>query len=100
MMWCGPRRHLIRCCWHFCKAPTKRRPPSIDGIAPRWSGRPPPTHNTTVMTNLLLSALPHVVIVGAGFGGLRAARTLKHGDVRITVIDRRNYHLFQPLLYQ
>src|SRR5437899_5245767 len=44
--------------------------------------------------------LPHVVIVGAGFGGLRAARTLKHSDVRITVIDRRNYHLFQPLLYQ
>src|SRR5438132_7996845 len=43
---------------------------------------------------------PQVVIVGAGFGGLRAARALKHGDVRITVIDRRNYHLFQPLLYQ
>ena len=43
---------------------------------------------------------PHVIIVGAGFGGLRAARTLKHGDVRITVIDGRNYHLFQPLLYQ
>src|SRR5713101_3903680 len=43
---------------------------------------------------------PHVIIVGAGFGGLRAARTLKDGDVRITVIDRRNYHLFQPLLYQ
>src|SRR6266581_1617175 len=43
---------------------------------------------------------PHVVIVGAGFGGLRAARTLKYGDVRIAVIDRRNYHLFQPLLYQ
>jgi NADH dehydrogenase len=43
---------------------------------------------------------PHVVIVGAGFGGLRAARALKHGDVRVTVIDRRNHHLFQPLLYQ
>ena len=43
---------------------------------------------------------PHIVIVGAGFGGLRAARALKHGNVRITVIDRRNYHLFQPLLYQ
>jgi NADH:ubiquinone reductase (H+-translocating) len=42
----------------------------------------------------------HVVIVGAGFGGLRAARALKRGDVRITVIDHRNYHLFQPLLYQ
>src|SRR2546427_2621387 len=43
---------------------------------------------------------PHIVIVGAGFGGLRAARALKHGDVRITVIDRRNYHLFQPWLYE
>ena len=43
---------------------------------------------------------PHIVIVGAGFGGLRAARALKRGNVRITVIDRRNYHLFQPLLYQ
>src|SRR6266581_4157795 len=43
---------------------------------------------------------PHVVIVGAGFGGLRAARALKHGNVQVTVIDRRNYHLFQPLLYQ
>ncbi|MDE2180184.1 MAG: NAD(P)/FAD-dependent oxidoreductase [candidate division NC10 bacterium] len=43
---------------------------------------------------------PHVVIVGAGFGGLYAVRSLKDADVRITVIDRRNYHLFQPLLYQ
>jgi NADH:quinone reductase (non-electrogenic) len=43
---------------------------------------------------------PHIVIVGAGFGGLRAARALKRADVRITVIDRRNYHLFQPLLYE
>src|SRR5437899_12284918 len=43
---------------------------------------------------------PQVVIVGAGFGGLRAARALKRADVRITVIDRRNYHLFQPLLYE
>lgn len=43
---------------------------------------------------------PRIVIVGAGFGGLRAARALKRGDLRITVIDRRNYHLFQPLLYQ
>jgi NADH dehydrogenase len=44
--------------------------------------------------------LPHVVIIGAGFGGLDAARTLAHAPVRITVIDRHNYHLFQPLLYQ
>jgi NADH:ubiquinone reductase (H+-translocating) len=42
----------------------------------------------------------HVVIVGAGFGGLEAIRRLKGSGVRITVIDRRNHHLFQPLLYQ
>jgi NADH:ubiquinone reductase (H+-translocating) len=43
---------------------------------------------------------PHVVIVGAGFGGLYAAQSLKGADVSVTVVDRRNYHLFQPLLYQ
>ena len=43
---------------------------------------------------------PHVVIVGAGFGGLEAAKKLACQDVRVTVIDRTNYHLFQPLLYQ
>lgn len=44
--------------------------------------------------------LPHVVIVGSGFGGLRAARALAGKPVRVTMIDKRNYHLFQPLLYQ
>jgi len=43
---------------------------------------------------------PHVVIVGAGFGGLTAARALAREPVRVTVVDRRNHHLFQPLLYQ
>ncbi|HMJ05556.1 MAG TPA: NAD(P)/FAD-dependent oxidoreductase [Chthoniobacterales bacterium] len=43
---------------------------------------------------------PHVVIVGAGFGGLEAAKLLGNEAVRVTVIDRTNYHLFQPLLYQ
>jgi len=43
---------------------------------------------------------PHVVVVGAGFGGLAAVAKLKRLPVRITVIDKRNYHLFQPLLYQ
>ena len=41
-----------------------------------------------------------MVIVGAGFGGLTAAQALKHAPVEVTVIDRRNFHLFQPLLYQ
>jgi len=43
---------------------------------------------------------PHVVIIGAGFGGLTAARALAHAPVNVTLIDRRNHHLFQPLLYQ
>jgi NADH dehydrogenase len=42
----------------------------------------------------------HVVIVGGGFGGLAAAQSLRHAPVRITLLDRRNFHLFQPLLYQ
>jgi NADH:ubiquinone reductase (H+-translocating) len=44
--------------------------------------------------------LPQVVIVGAGFGGLWAAKTLANARVEVLVIDRQNYHLFQPLLYQ
>ncbi len=47
-----------------------------------------------------LQARHHVVIVGAGFGGLEAVRALKGAPVRITLIDQRNHHLFQPLLYQ
>lgn len=47
-----------------------------------------------------MAARPRVVIVGAGFGGLSAARRLGRHDVDITVIDRQNHHLFQPLLYQ
>lgn len=48
-----------------------------------------------------MSVLPHrVVIVGGGFGGLYAARELGRAPVEVTLIDRRNFHLFQPLLYQ
>jgi NADH dehydrogenase len=43
---------------------------------------------------------PRVVIVGGGFGGLKAARALRRAKVAVTLIDRRNHHLFQPLLYQ
>src|SRR6202051_2951239 len=45
-------------------------------------------------------ANPHVVIIGAGFGGLEAAKRLANKPVQVTVVDRTNYHLFQPLLYQ
>jgi NADH dehydrogenase len=43
---------------------------------------------------------PRVVVLGGGFGGLWAARALKHAPVQVTLVDRRNHHLFQPLLYQ
>jgi len=46
------------------------------------------------------TALPHVVIVGGGFGGIAAARGLRGSACRVTLIDRRNHHVFQPLLYQ
>src|SRR2546430_16790826 len=47
-----------------------------------------------------MNAKPRVVIIGAGFGGLEAAKKLACETVRVTVVDRTNYHLFQPLLYQ
>src|SRR5947208_2844861 len=53
----------------------------------------PPSHITP-------SQHPQVVIIGGGFGGLEAARALAGAPVRITLLDRHNYHLFQPLLYQ
>jgi len=45
-------------------------------------------------------SLPHVVVVGGGFAGLAAARALDGAPIRLTLVDRRNHHLFQPLLYQ
>lgn len=47
-----------------------------------------------------VNAKPHVVIVGGGFGGLNTARGLASAPVRVTLVDKRNYHLFRPLLYQ
>ena len=47
-----------------------------------------------------MNAIPHLVIVGGGFAGLWATRALASADLRITLVDRRNHHLFQPLLYQ
>ncbi len=51
-------------------------------------------------TEAWLADAPRVVIVGAGFGGIAAAQGLRYARARVTLIDRRNYHLFQPLLYQ
>ena len=43
---------------------------------------------------------PHVVVIGGGFAGLSASRVLRNGNCRVTLLDRRNHHVFQPLLYQ
>ena len=43
---------------------------------------------------------PHIVVVGAGFGGVKVAKGLSELPVDVTIIDRNNFHLFQPLLYQ
>ena len=51
-------------------------------------------------TNLPASSLPRVVIIGCGFGGLRLAKSLRDAPVQVVMIDRNNYHNFQPLLYQ
>src|SRR6187431_1864423 len=50
--------------------------------------------------NSQMSSAPHVIIVGGGFAGLTAARALRRAPVRVTLIDRHNHHVFQPLLYQ
>jgi NADH dehydrogenase/putative oxidoreductase len=47
-----------------------------------------------------VASLPHVIILGGGFGGLAAARGLRYAPCRVTLLDQHNYHLFQPLLYQ
>jgi NADH dehydrogenase len=52
------------------------------------------------MSSAITATQPRVVIIGGGFGGLQAARALKHAPVRVTLIDKQNHHTFQPLLYQ
>jgi NADH:ubiquinone reductase (H+-translocating) len=59
---------------------------------------PPP--KTCYNPAMSINSQPHVVIVGGGFGGLYAAKALKSANLQVTLVDRRNHHLFQPLLYQ
>ncbi len=76
-----------RLCLRIGTAAWAESPPALDG--PSRQRLPIRARST-----------PHVVIVGGGFGGLYAARTLGNTPVRVTVLNRHNYHLFQPLLYQ
>jgi NADH:ubiquinone reductase (H+-translocating) len=55
---------------------------------------------STPMNETAMDRTPHVVVIGGGFGGLECTRQLRKAPVRVTLIDRRNFHLFQPLLYQ
>lgn len=66
---------------------------SLDWLVYRWMLREPQRDDFT-------TDLPQVVIVGGGFGGVAAAQALCNARCRITLVDRRNHHLFQPLLYQ
>src|SRR2546425_8545950 len=62
--------------------------------------KPTGTPPTNGHKDIKPATVPHVVIVGGGFGGLTAAKKLGKHPVRVTLIDRNNYHLFQPMLYQ
>ena len=59
-----------------------------------------PTPVTTDPEATGMDAWPHVVVVGGGFAGLKLCHSLSHQPVRVTLIDKRNFNLFQPLLYQ
>jgi NADH:ubiquinone reductase (H+-translocating) len=57
------------------------------------------TENTSLLTSDT-ETLPHVLVIGGGFGGLEVAKSLRKSKCRVTLVDRRNHHVFQPLLYQ
>jgi NADH dehydrogenase len=65
----------------------------------RFPGNPLPDNDASFQDGAM-SKLPEIVIVGGGFGGLRAARAARNVRANVTLLDRRNFHLFQPLLYQ
>lgn len=75
------------------------QPARVD-VRPRLEAAPPLPAQASVAPGPAASSLPHVVIVGGGFGGLMTALALRGAPVQITLIDRHNHHLFQPLLYQ
>jgi NADH:ubiquinone reductase (H+-translocating) len=66
-------------------------------VDPRTNGKP---DQHSVVQDGSPAPIPHVLVIGAGFGGLSVVQSLRKAPVQITVIDQRNHHLFQPLLYQ
>jgi NADH:ubiquinone reductase (H+-translocating) len=78
--------------------PTSSVPSSTPSVRDERAAQPISRFNLSKDDNRY--ALPHVVIIGGGFGGLTAARSLNGAPVRVTLLDRRNHHVFQPLLYQ
>lgn len=73
-------------------------PLSLDALVGRWlKDRYPQLEGRPAFS---VEGLPRVIIVGAGFGGLTCAAALRRTPVQVTLVDRHNYHLFQPLLYQ
>ncbi|WP_347279196.1 NAD(P)/FAD-dependent oxidoreductase [Plasticicumulans sp.] len=71
---------------------------SLDGLIAAAIERRAP--RLSALPDEVVDGLPQVVVVGAGFGGLAVARGLAEAPCRVTVVDKRNHHLFQPLLYQ
>jgi NADH dehydrogenase len=74
--------------------------PTSTSHQPSSTSSPQPVSRFNLSPDDNRYALPHVVIIGGGFGGLTAARALNGAPVRVTLLDRRNHHVFQPLLYQ
>ena len=72
------------------------QPDRVGGVAPDIEA----DAGRRAMLAPLFPERTQVVILGGGFGGLNAAKALRHADVEVTVVDRRNHHVFQPLLYQ
>src|SRR5579863_7202588 len=65
-----------------------------------WNHRPSRESYRCMAGSGKMNGKRRVVVIGAGFGGLNAAQALAKADVQITIIDRKNFHTFQPLLYQ
>ena len=76
----------------------RRAGATIDRHGP--GAEPSDAHEPAHPNRVVTSKAHRVAIIGGGFGGLYAAKALKRAPVRVTLIDRRNFHLFQPLLYQ